>query len=75
MLLLMFRFLLNPIDMARIHTDLHFIPADNIDKALSLLLDAGLVTRSEKDIRFCDLRIVKSKYPDSGAFLEVKCIY
>lgn len=61
--------------MARIHTDLHYIPADNIDRCLSLLLDAGLISRSEKDIRFCDLRIVKSKYPDSGAFIEVKSIY
>lgn len=61
--------------MPRIHTDLHFIPVDNIDRALFLLLDAGLITRSEKDIRFQDLRIVKLKYPDSGAFIEVKSIY
>lgn len=61
--------------MARIHTDLHFIPADSIPGALKVLLDAGYIIRSEKDIRFCDLRIVKSKYPDSGAFLEVKSIY
>lgn len=61
--------------MARIHTDLHFIPADEIPRALKLLLAAGCITRSEKDIRFCDLRTVKSKYPDSGAFFEVKSIY
>ena len=61
--------------MARIHTDLHFIPADNIDKVLSMLLDAGLITRSEKDIRFCDIRTVKRRYPDSGAFIEVQSIY
>ena len=61
--------------MPRIHSDLHFIPADNIDRALALLLDAGLITRSEKDIRFCDIRIVKARYPDSGAFFEVKSIY
>lgn len=61
--------------MARIHTDLHFIPSHNIELALKLLLDAGYITRSEKDIRFCDIRIVKSKYPDSGAFIEVKSIY
>ena len=61
--------------MPRIHTDLHFIPADNIDRALALLLDAGLITRSEKDIRFCDIRTVKSRYPASGAFIEVKSFY
>lgn len=61
--------------MARIHTDLHFIPADNIDMALSLLLDAGIITRSEKDIRFCDIRTVKKRYPDTGAFIEVQSIY
>lgn len=61
--------------MARIHTDLHFIPACKIDQALSLLLDAGIITRSEKDIRFCDIRSVKRCYPDSGAFIEVQSIY
>lgn len=61
--------------MARIHTDLHFIPADNIDRALKLLLDAGLITRSEKDICFCDIRTVKKRYLDLGAFIEVQAIY
>lgn len=61
--------------MARIHTDLHFIPADNIPAALSLLLDAGLITRSERDVRFCDIQRVKRQYPDHGAFVEVKSIY
>lgn len=61
--------------MARIHTDLHFIPADYIPLALNLLIEAGYITRSEKDIRFCDIRSVKQHYPDSGAFIEVKSIY
>lgn len=61
--------------MARIHTDLHFVPADNIDRTLSLLLDAGLITRSEKDVRCCGRCPVKFKYPDSGAFIVVKSIY
>lgn len=61
--------------MARIHTDLHYIPADYIDRALSLLLDAGLITRSDKDVRFVDVRTVKRRYPDSGAFIEVQSIY
>lgn len=61
--------------MARIHTDLHYIPADYIDLALKMLLDAGYITRSEKDIRFCDIRTVKKWYPDSGAFIEVQAIY
>lgn len=61
--------------MARIHIDLHFIPADNIDKALSLLIDAGLITRHERDVRFSDLNMVKRQYPDHGAFLEVKSFY
>lgn len=61
--------------MPRIHTDLHFIPSCYIELALKLLLDAGYITRSEKDVRFCDLRIVKSKYHDSGAFIEVVSIY
>lgn len=61
--------------MARIHTDLHFIPADNIDKVLSLLLDAGLITSSVRDVRFCNLNTVKRQYPDHGAFVEVKSFY
>lgn len=61
--------------MSRIHTDLHFIPSHLIELALKSLLDAGYITRSEKDIRFCDIRTVKSKYPDSGAFVEVKSFY
>lgn len=61
--------------MSRIHTDLHFIPADNIDRALSLLFDAGLITRSERDVRFSDLNTVKRGYPDNGAFVEVKSFY
>lgn len=61
--------------MARIHTDLHYIPADNIPLALKMLLDAGLITRSERDIRFCNLQSIKRRYPDSGAFIEVQSIY
>lgn len=61
--------------MARIHTDLHFIPSDKIPVALKMLLDAGIITRSERDVRFCDLHRVKSRYPDSGAFIEVRSIY
>lgn len=61
--------------MARIHTDLHFIPADFIQVALSCLIEHGYITRSEKDIRFCDISHRKLSYPDNGAFLEVKSIY
>lgn len=61
--------------MARIHTDLHFIPADYIPLALQMLIDAGYITRSEKDVRFVDIRTVKRQYPDSGAFIEVQSIY
>ena len=61
--------------MPRIHTDLHFIPADRVPLALKTLIDAGIISRSERDIRFCDLRSVKSRYPDNGAFIEVRSIY
>lgn len=61
--------------MARIHTDLHFIPADRIPQAIQLLLDNQLITRSERDIRFCSIQHVKRQYPDNGAFLEVKSIF
>lgn len=61
--------------MARIHTDLHCIPADYIPLALQLLMDAGYISRSEKDIRYCDLTQVKHRYPNDVAFLEVRSIY
>lgn len=61
--------------MARIHTDLHFIPADRIPTALSLLYSSGLITRSLKDVRFSDIQHTKRQFPDSGAFFEVKTIY
>lgn len=61
--------------MARIHTDLHFIPADNIDRALKFLIDNGLITRSEKDVRYCDIKSTKMQYPSTGSFLEVQTIY
>lgn len=61
--------------MARIHTDLHFIPADFVPLALELLISEGYITRSEKDVRFSDLRSVKHRYPSTGAFVEVQTIY
>lgn len=61
--------------MPRIYIDLYFIPADNLDKALSLLIDSGLITCHEFDVRFSDLNMVKCQFPDHGAFLEVKSFY
>lgn len=61
--------------MARIHTDLHCIPADCVPSALRLLLDAGYIKRSEKDIRYSDIANVKRRYPDNVAFIEVRSVY
>lgn len=61
--------------MARIHTDLHCIPADCIPSALRLLMDAGYITHSDKDIRFSDIQSVKRRYPDNVAFIEVRSVY
>lgn len=61
--------------MARIHTDLHCIPADFIPLALQLLIDAGYITRSEKDIRYGDIPHVKHRYPANVAFIEVRSVY
>lgn len=61
--------------MARIHTDLHCIPADCIPSALRLLMEAGYITRSEKDIRYSNIQTVKNRYPDNVAFIEVRSVY
>lgn len=63
------------LDMARIHTDLHFIPADLTPAALSLLIKHGFIKRSERDVRFCDISSRKRQYPVNGTFIEVKSIY
>lgn len=61
--------------MPRIHNDLHFIPADKIPLALQLLLDAGVITSSDRDLRSEDIKIYELKHPRIGAILKVKSYY
>lgn len=60
--------------MARIHTDLHLIHKDNVPAALKLLLDAGLISTSFRDVRFRDLQSKKRAY-DNCSFLEIQITY
>lgn len=60
--------------MARIHTDLHLIHKDNVPAALKLLIDAGLIKTSFRDVRFNELQGKKRLY-DNCSFFEVQEIY
>lgn len=61
--------------MSRVRFDMHYIPADNIDRALKLLLDAGLVTGSHRGESLSSARDFERWCPEKCAILKVKSIY
>lgn len=61
--------------MPRVHFDLHYIASDDIDRALSLLLEAGLIRRSEKDVSQRHIRDFEKWCPANCAFIKVKSFF
>lgn len=61
--------------MARFHYDLHYITADYIDKALKLLLDAGLISVSRRDKSLSSVRSFERFCPEKCAILKVRSFY
>lgn len=61
--------------MARLHHDIHVISADDCQKALSLLIDAGLVRFSHRDLRTEDTRLTRARYPKDCSFFEIISFY
>lgn len=61
--------------MPRPRFDLHYISAANIDKALQLLLDAGLVSASHRAESLSSARNFEKWCPEKCAILKVKSIH
>lgn len=61
--------------MARVHTDLHFISNDDVNKILKFCIENNIQVTSFKDVRCNEISIKVAKYRDKASVLQISSIW